>query len=494
MPTPKPGESRDDFVSRCVPIVIEDETADDSDQAVAICNSMWEQEQEKSKGKTMERKTFHGFVTKVDEEQGIIEAFFAIFGNMDHGGDVMHPGAFSKTFAERGGKVKVLDNHRTDSIMRAIGKPPLMLKEVRREELPPELLARHPETTGGAFARIQMLMTTPEGKGAFIRLKAGAVDEWSFGYDAVDTDMSRVVKDGDEMTVRNLRAVKLYEISPVLFGMNEATVTVSAKMESKPEAEVTENTIRIRVRDPNDFQEDSFKTIDIDEEQGIQAVIGRLIGETTTTIQTYIFDKEKWTVSRAQAWVEEHEKASTISFARHVDTGEIMLIWKDDSGKHHKFKENELKEGRVISKATGKRIKGAMDGIQKMLGDLENMLETAGITADVPPVHEDEEKEEKQFSIGDGRYIVIFPEHTSMGEMALTIKRLHDWLEDDRKFIPCDIDLKFIKVENQDGHEAGPDSEPPTSTEAGPDDIPSTSRLLDELEMLKLETWRLDYE
>jgi len=41
MPTPKEGETQEDFVSRCIPIVIEDETADDQEQAVAICNSLW---------------------------------------------------------------------------------------------------------------------------------------------------------------------------------------------------------------------------------------------------------------------------------------------------------------------------------------------------------------------------------------------------------------------------------------------------------------------
>lgn len=42
MPERHAGESHDDFVSRCIPIVIEDGTAKDQDQAVAICNSMWE--------------------------------------------------------------------------------------------------------------------------------------------------------------------------------------------------------------------------------------------------------------------------------------------------------------------------------------------------------------------------------------------------------------------------------------------------------------------
>ena len=42
MPTPNQGESRDDFVSRCIPIVLEDGTAENQDQAVAVCNSMWD--------------------------------------------------------------------------------------------------------------------------------------------------------------------------------------------------------------------------------------------------------------------------------------------------------------------------------------------------------------------------------------------------------------------------------------------------------------------
>jgi len=229
MPTPESGESRDDFVSRCIPVVIEDGTAENPDQAVAVCNSMWEEAQEgKDMTKNMEHKTFPGMVVKADEEQGIVDAFFAIFGNVDEGQDVMHPGAFTKTFSERGNKVRVLDNHRTDSIMRAIGKP-IMLKEVGRDELPGDLLLQHPDATGGAFASIQMLMDTAEGRGAFIRLRDKAITEWSFGYDPVDFDFETRQDNGREVNVRNLRTVKLYEISPVLFAMNEATTTVGAK-------------------------------------------------------------------------------------------------------------------------------------------------------------------------------------------------------------------------------------------------------------------------
>jgi phage head maturation protease len=184
----------------------------------------------------MERKTFPAQVVQTDEAQGIIETIFAVMGNVDDGNDIIHPGAFSKTFVERGHKVRVLDQHRTDSVMSVLGKP-MELREMDRAQLPPALLERVPEATGGAYAKLKFLMDTPEGKGAFIRLREGALSEWSFGYDALDTDYSQATKDGQPVTVRNLRQLKLYEISPVLFGMNSATGTVSAKSapaEGKP--------------------------------------------------------------------------------------------------------------------------------------------------------------------------------------------------------------------------------------------------------------------
>lgn len=49
MPTPKPNESQKDFVSRCVPMVMNEGTTKDQKQAVAICYSMFRQHHEKMK-------------------------------------------------------------------------------------------------------------------------------------------------------------------------------------------------------------------------------------------------------------------------------------------------------------------------------------------------------------------------------------------------------------------------------------------------------------
>jgi len=77
--------------------------------------------------------------------------------------------------------------------------------------------------------------------------------------------------------------------------------------------EITENYIRIRVKDPKDFEQDSFRIITLSKEKGIKAIIGRLKGKKTTTVQSYLFDKTKWTVKEAKEWVKKH-KASVDEF------------------------------------------------------------------------------------------------------------------------------------------------------------------------------------
>lgn len=178
------------------------------------------------------KQTENVVITNIDEDQGIVEAIWAVMGNIDKGNDIIHPGAFKKTFNERGNQIKLLDNHRKTSVMDALGTV-LELKELPRAELPQELKDTSPDVTGGAWGQFQFLMDTPEGEGAFKRIKSGAIKGWSFGYDALNPDRTNVDKDGQKISVRNLRQIKLYEISPVLFAMNEATTTTDAKSEDK---------------------------------------------------------------------------------------------------------------------------------------------------------------------------------------------------------------------------------------------------------------------
>ena len=182
----------------------------------------------------MEKREIKSFafapeMTKViDGDQGVVEHIVAVMGNVDDGGDIIHPGAFTKTIMERMGKVRVLDQHRTDSISHVLGKP-ISMRELGRSELPQDLLLKYPAANGALLVQTQYLLDTPEGAGAFKRIKAGAIDEYSIGYDVLDKDYSEITIDGEDQTVRNLRTLRLWEYSPVLWGMNAATRTLSAK-------------------------------------------------------------------------------------------------------------------------------------------------------------------------------------------------------------------------------------------------------------------------
>lgn len=446
MPTPNADESRDEFVERCIPVAIEDGTAENPDQAIAICNSMWEDAQKgltigglidvanqllpqtllgplmrhgtvtdlqavisarkKDMSKNMERKTFPGMVVKADEDQGIVDAFFAIFGNVDEGQDVMHPGAFAKTFSERGNKVRVLDNHRTDSIMRAIGKP-VMLKEVSRDELPGDLLLRHPDATGGAFASIQMLMDTPEGRGAFVRLRDKAITEWSFGYDPIGFDFDTRQDNGREVNVRNLREVKLYEISPVLFAMNEATTTVGAKGVSGAtnlpigdRGRAWDATAAVRrVRDhtgsdeePSRSYRNAFFWFDSDAPENFGSYklpFADVVDGTLTAIPRGVFagaqrldgtdipeaDKDGVRGRMTRYYTRMREQ---------FDDDGIVPPW-EKSGDDP----DEFKIGRAISAANMAKIQNVIDGIQSQLVQLERMLTGA------QQVPDDEESDDK---------------------------------------------------------------------------------------------------
>jgi len=67
--------------------------------------------------------------------------------------------------------------------------------------------------------------------------------------------------------------------------------------------------IRSGHRSPDDFEKDSFRTITIDADKGIKAVIGKPKGKDTTEVQSYLFARDKdWTLDKAKAWFEQHKE------------------------------------------------------------------------------------------------------------------------------------------------------------------------------------------
>lgn len=136
---------------------------------------------------------------KVDQqgEEGNYEGHFSVFGNVDDGNDISRPGMFVKTISENGHRVKVFFAH---DWMKPIGPPPSILKEDQV----------------GLFAKGKLTTGSFWGNEVWQLMKDEAITEGSFGYIPIKADF-------DDNGYRNLREVKLLEISPVPLGMNPLT-------------------------------------------------------------------------------------------------------------------------------------------------------------------------------------------------------------------------------------------------------------------------------
>ena len=176
---------------------------------------------------TKETKIFPGYVLNADEDTGIVEAYVSIMGIVDEDipPDMIELGAFRKTIKERGpagaNKIRVLHQHKWDEV---VGMP-LLIKEHKRNKLPAELLEKYPEATGGLFTRTQFILDVQRAREDFALYKAGAMSEWSVGFDTLEADLDKT--NGE--SYRRIKEVRLWEYSPVTWGANQATITTNVK-------------------------------------------------------------------------------------------------------------------------------------------------------------------------------------------------------------------------------------------------------------------------
>ncbi len=107
--------------------------------------------------------------------------------------------------------------------------------------------------------------------------------------------------------------------------------------------DITDDFIRIRVKDPDLFRDDTFRTVWLSESKGIKSVQGKLKenqGEDhdPMVIQSLLFDKDKWSKEEAVQWARDHGyiKAETI-----FETKEKIMNTKFLTGAHLKIADEE---------------------------------------------------------------------------------------------------------------------------------------------------------
>ncbi len=240
MPAPREGESREAFIERCMPIVLEEGTAADEAQAYAVCLSYWEEKMPK-------RKTYRGTMElKEDGDAGTFRSVFAQFNVVDHDGDVTLPGAFHE------GQPVVIEGWNHDYGL-PVGKGVIHSNE--REAW-----------VDGAF-----FLDTTTGRDHYNALKGLAgIEEWSYTFEIEESDRG----DFDSERVRFLKMMDVWGVAPVTRGAGLGTRTLALKSAGYPaftEAEI----VRLKALVSED---DGRQTTD--EGSDSEETEGEAVGET----------------------------------------------------------------------------------------------------------------------------------------------------------------------------------------------------------------------
>jgi HK97 family phage prohead protease len=154
-------------------------------------------------------------VKSVDAESHTFRGLAAAW-SLDLGNDVVHKGAFERTLdhwrnAKRRKAISLLDSHKTDSVMRVVGK-----------------MSDAFESDEGLDSGWEFVPDDPTADAAYKRVKGGFVTSMSIGYTPVQFEWES--KDGKR--IRHLKEVKLHEVSLVVFPMNEDALIHEASIKT----------------------------------------------------------------------------------------------------------------------------------------------------------------------------------------------------------------------------------------------------------------------
>lgn len=155
----------------------------------------------------------------VDEEQGIIEAYVSVFGNVDSYHEVVEKGAFADFLKEN------FPRYPKGVWAHDWAVPIAKTIEAREDER-------------GLFIKGKLIKGVQKADEAYLLLKEGVITDFSFGFQVDEADVD------PETGIRYLKKIRIYEWSPVLVGANPEAMLVGVKAdgqeaEPKPDDETT---------------------------------------------------------------------------------------------------------------------------------------------------------------------------------------------------------------------------------------------------------------
>ncbi|WP_186145467.1 HK97 family phage prohead protease [Burkholderia gladioli] len=142
-----------------------------------------------------------GFQIKAVKDTGEFEGYGSVFGVVDSYGDVVQPGAFTKSLANWAAK----------------GRLPAMLWQHKSDEPIGIYTAMHEDQHGLYVAGQLLIDDDPTARRAYAHMKAGSISGLSIGYQLADGGWSYDSGKG----VFLLSEIDLWEVSPVTFPAND---------------------------------------------------------------------------------------------------------------------------------------------------------------------------------------------------------------------------------------------------------------------------------
>jgi HK97 family phage prohead protease len=225
----------------------------------------------------MNTKKFRGKLEFKANDAGEFRAVFSTFNVIDADNDVTLPGAFTENQPLR----ISYWGHRWHDL--PVGRG--ILHQNEKE----------------AWIDGKFFLDTEGGRETYRTVKnLGELQEWSYGYDVEEARRGQF----EDQEVTFLQRLTVHEVSPVMLGagVNTRTETIKA-YGTKPYP----NEHACRLRDPADFQEDSFRRVSRKHDgKEYHVIMGRLEGEDTMTEQAYRYSIDVWEADEARAHCADH--------------------------------------------------------------------------------------------------------------------------------------------------------------------------------------------
>lgn len=205
-------------------------------------------------------------IIDIDKAKGVIEGYFAVFGNKDSDQDILRPGFFTKTLKENGNRVKHLYQHDPWKPLSGVRNGNLILEQ---------------DSYGLKYR--STVSKTSYGKDVILLHLDGVIDENSFGFQV--TQSKDILDSSGNFMYRELIEGILWEGSSVTWGANMMALNTSAKSLNKDELFAKMNTVTKAIRNGKYENEDLFDSLELYLKQ-LQTLINDLSTKAVSPIET----------------------------------------------------------------------------------------------------------------------------------------------------------------------------------------------------------------